>query len=281
MELEDRYTGCLLGLAAGDALGAPLGFMGASQIQIRHGTVREMIGGGWLGLRPGQHTEDTAMAVLLAESLVERRGFDRDDVARRYEEWFAAAPRRVRDDRPDGNGTVMRCAPLALWFGERRTELMEAAAEEARITHPGDEAAGGSAALTVMLSLILDGVEREDLFDRTWDILEENPLGLPNILPDIPEKEPGDLRPSPFVVDTLEVAIYRFLEGPDFEETVVSTANLGGDANTTAAVAGALAGTFWGAGAIPRRWLRALQDRTAIRGLARELFRVRPSPGPA
>jgi ADP-ribosyl-[dinitrogen reductase] hydrolase len=178
-----------------------------------------------------------------------------------------------------GNETVMRCAPLALHYASDRIGLMDAAAREAAITHIDARAAAGSAALCVLLSLVLEGVDREAVFDLAFDILEENPLGLANVLTDIPEKAPADLRPLPYVVDTLEVAVYQFLKAPSFEEVLVRTANLGGDADTTSAVAGALAGAHFGVEAIPRPWLRALQDRTVIRGLARELLANRLASG--
>ncbi len=302
MELRERYTGCLLGLAVGDALGAPLEYMSNWQIQIKHGTVRDMIGGGWLLVRPGQYTDDTTLAVLLGKSLVEKEGLDLEDVARRYVEWYRTSPKELTGvlrtalsllamgHPPDdaarrahelsgeesaGNGTVKRCAPLALFFGDRIPELLEASVAEARLTHWDERAAAGSAALGVFLSLLLAGEPRESVFDRAFDILEENPLRVPNVLPDVPSKDTADLRPTSYVVDTLEAALYHFLHAPSFEETLVRAANLGGDADTISAVAGALAGAFWGVEAIPRRWLRALQDRTVIRDLARDLFRVR------
>ncbi|MHC4471060.1 MAG: ADP-ribosylglycohydrolase family protein [Planctomycetota bacterium] len=306
MDLESRYTGCLLGLAVGDALGAPLHHMRPEQIHIKHGTVREMIGGGWLLLRPGEYTDDTTMALLLARSLVETGGLDEADVARRYSEWFRTAPKEpsgvlrtalsllsegapveqaarsaheLSAEDAAGNETVMRCAPLALFFASDRVRLMEAAAREARITHWDARAAAGSAALCVLLSLVLEGAERDGVFDTAFDILEENALGLANVLTDVPEKDPADLRPRPFVVDTLEVAVYHFLKAPSFEETIVRTANMGGESDTTSSVAGALAGAYWGVEAIPKRWLRALTDRTVIRGLARELLRIRLASG--
>ena len=304
MDLESRYAGCFLGLAVGDALGAPLEFMTEAQIQIKHGTVRDMIGGGWLLLRPGEYTEDTTLALLLARSLVERVTLAPEDVAERYTEWARTSPKqlsgvlrtsfallaegvpveeaalRAHDlsgEEAACNGTLSRCVPLSLFFGSRRIELMDAAAREARITHWDGRAASGSAALAVLLSLVLEGVGRRELFDTAFDLLEDNPCGLANILPDVPGKRREDLRPTAFVVDTLEVALYHFLRYESFEETLVATANLGGDADATTAIAGALAGAFYGVDAIPRRWLRALQDRTVIRGLAKELLRLRLS----
>lgn len=302
LDIEKRAIGCLLGLAVGDALGSPLQFMTEPQVQIKHGTVRNMIGGGWLLLRPGETTDDTELAMLLAGSLVERRGFDAEDVARRYVEWFRGGPKEARgvlrtslsllaegstvseasakahelsgEDSAD-NTTLMRCAPLALSIGTAWSRLVEAAVAEAAITHLDSRAGAGSAALVTVLALLLEGTPREEVLDRAFDLLEENESGIENLLPDVAIRRRDSLRPGPYVVDTLEVALHGFRRAESFEDALVSTANLGGEADTTTSVAGALAGACWGADAIPRRWLRALVGRTAIRNAARGLLALR------
>jgi len=299
MDLADRYSGCLLGLAVGDALGAPLSFMKSEQIHIKHGTVREMLGGGWLLLRPGQYTTGTALAMRVADSLIEKKTLDEADVAARFADWYRTGPRdlagalrtalailaegadvsRAAEEALDltgeesaDNGTLTRAAPLALRFHGRRGELQDAAAREARITHRDPRAAAGSAAFAVLLSFLLDGVDRADAFDSAWDWLEDHSREIGNLLPDVPSKKESALDPSTFVIDTLETALWYFLTAPSFEEVLVRTANRGGDAATTTAVAGALAGAHFGVGAIPRRWLRTLADRTVIRHQAADLL---------
>jgi ADP-ribosyl-[dinitrogen reductase] hydrolase len=307
MDLSRRSVGCLVGLAVGDALGAPLQYMTEPQIQIKHGTVREMIGGGWLLLRPGQHTDDTALTLLLGRSLVERGGLDLEDLSRRYVEWYQGSPkdltgvlrtslslladgvgvdqaaRKAHDlcgeDSAD-NTSLMRCAPLALFFGQSHGEMLEAVVRESSLTHRDPIAAAGAAAFCTVLSLVLLGVPREELAGRASAALEKNELGLKNILPDLSAKKRVDLRPRPFVLDTLEVSLHQFLHGRSFEEALVSTANLGGESDTTTALVGALAGAYWGPDEIPHRWLRALSGRTAIRDLALELFRCRTGAPP-
>jgi len=302
MDLADRYAGCLLGLAVGDALGAPLAFMTPEQIQIKHGTVREMLGGGWLLLRPGQYTTGTVLAMRTADSLIDKKTLDEADVAARYADWYRTGPKDVAGalrtalamlaegvdvtaaakeahalsgEESAGNGTLTRVAPVALRYHGRREDLQDASARAARITHWDPRAAAGSAAFAVVTSFLLDGADRSDAFDAAWDWLEDHSREIPNVLPDVPAKSESALDPSSFVIDTLETALWYFLNAPSFEEVLVRTANLGGDTVATTAVAGALAGAHFGAGAIPKRWLRSLADRTVIRHQAEDLLTAR------
>jgi ADP-ribosyl-[dinitrogen reductase] hydrolase len=301
-DLRDRYCGTLLGLAVGDAMGGPLEFMSRQQVQIKHGLVTGMIGGGWLGLRPGAWTDDTTMALALADSLVEKRGFDRTDVARRYVEWFRSGPpdigNTVRSSleliaegmAPDAasrqaheansmqsatNGALMRCAPLALYGHRDAATLIRISMEEARITHHDVRAGSASAALNLLLKAILDGEEdRRAVVAYATDTLMENTEGADNVMPEIAGKQQKDLRPTGYVVDTLETALWMFCHTRSLRECIVQTVNLGGDADTTGAVAGALAGAFYGMEAIPRDWLATLQDKNRIQQTALRLHRL-------
>ncbi|MEN8148822.1 MAG: ADP-ribosylglycohydrolase family protein [Planctomycetota bacterium] len=300
MKVADRTAGSLLGLAVGNALGAPLDRMGPEQIQIRHGTVREMIGGGWLLLRPGQTTTPVALARRVAESLVEKRGLDGADVGARFASYYRTAPKdvsgalrtalamladgadpaeiaaRVREltgeDSAD-HGTLARAVPLALAF-RARDKLQAAAAREARVTHFDPTAGAASAALAVLLSFLLSGKGRAEAFDLAWDWLEEHSREIPNVLPDVPARTETEIAPGSLAVAALETAVWYFLTSSDFEETVVRVANRGGEAAVTTAVAGALAGARWGVGAIPVRWLKPLADRTVLRHLAGDLLQA-------
>lgn len=294
----DKFEGCLLGLAVGDALGAPLEFLTRDQIQIRHATVTEMIGGGLLDVRPGETTDDTAMVTALAESLVAKKGFDPADVIERYLRWFRTGPKdmgstiraalRHVDDGGNwkeaaaraqeivrgetaGNGTMMRCAPLGLLHHRDLKAVIRDCAAEAKLTHLDPRAGAGSAAVGVCVALALAEADRKRLLDRAFEVLEENPDGVPNLLPDVSTKREGELRPESSVVDTLEVALWHFLRAKSFEECLVKVVNAGGDADTIGAIAGAIGGAYWGVGAIPARWLRTIQERTTLKGLAREL----------
>jgi ADP-ribosyl-[dinitrogen reductase] hydrolase len=182
-QLGEKFTGCLLGLACGDALGAPLEFMSPEAIAIKHGRVTEMIGGGWQNTFPGQYTDDTQMMMCLARSLIEKKTFDPADVAQRYVEWWKTNPRDIGqvtkvsleliaggtsieeaaliahqrcEEKSAGNGTIMRTAPLALVYHRRWEELIECSIKEARITHYDKLAGLGSACLNILISHALD-----------------------------------------------------------------------------------------------------------------------------
>lgn len=299
--MEDRIIGMLMGLAVGDALGAPLEFMSERQVQIKHGEVTEMIGGGWLSLRPGDWTDDTAMMQCLLASLIQKTVFDRDDVAARYLAWYRTKPhdignttraslgmlddgvpladisRKAHDENGGvsaGNGTVMRCAPLAALYVNDAARLIKASAEDARITHFDVRGASGSALLNLVLSALLRGEKPHDALAWADTTIADNDLGLYNPVPDtafVPEK---DLNPSGFVVDTLSCAFWHFCKGKSFEETLIRVVNKGGDADTIGAVTGALAGAYFGYAKIPPRWAKVLKDRGLILGLATRLAKL-------
>jgi ADP-ribosyl-[dinitrogen reductase] hydrolase len=299
-DLEDRYVGCLVGLAVGDALGAPLEFMGPEQIRIKHGLVSEMIGGGWQGLRPGETTDETAMARTLGESLVERGDLDLEDVAVRYRAWLRGSPREVEpitraalealdegyppaeaaarameltSDQVASNGALVRAVPLALLYRRDPEVLLSRAAEEAALTHADPRCGGAAAALAAVIVGILAGeTDRGAVLDAAFDALERMPEGIPNVLPDAASKRSTALRPSRFVIDTLETALVEWFRAPDLDTCLVRTVNHGVESAATGAVAGALAGATWGAGAIPRRWARAVQDRKTLVRIAGSLL---------
>lgn len=309
----DRAKGCLVGLAAGDALGGPLEFMSREQIRIKHGLVRDFLGGGWLGLRPGQGTDDTAMATALAESLVDKGGFDAGDAAARYVEWLRSEPLDVGhttrralawladggdlesasrtaheqgEHKSAGNGTVMRCAPLAVRYRRDRGRLVDASLADARITHYDRRAGSGSACLNLLLAMTLDdavprgpGGRPADLLPRVSEALEPYGDRVDDLLPrrlggDGPQRfyDDGDAPPATgYVVDTLRAALWAWTTTDSFEACLVRAVNLGDDADTVGAVAGALAGAWYGLGGVPERWLDRLEARSRMVWLAGRL----------
>ena len=211
--MEERIVGMIIGAAVGDALGSPVEFMSREQITIKHGRVTGMIGGGWLGLRPGQWTDDTAMMLCLLESLVEKGEFDQKDVASRYLAWFRTRPisigntvraalalmeserlepeeaaRRAYEgatEKEADNDTVMRCCPLAARFYEDDQKLIATSYLEARITHWDVKAAAGSALLNLTLSRLLKGYKKSEAFGEASEVLLDNPFGLYPVVGDV------------------------------------------------------------------------------------------------
>ena len=307
----DKAQGCLVGLAVGDALGGPLEFMSAAQIRARYGgPVRDMVGGGWLSLRPGEFTDDTQMALCIAESIAACRGFDMPDIARRFVAWYHSHPKdignitrsalsrlargvpwqeageqahRESGGRSAGNGSVMRCAPIALLDRNDPERLIRHSMDSSAVTHWDRRATVGAAALNLAIAGLLQGLPRPEAVtqaaDRVAGLNEDVCAVLRRKLVDagqVPichsdccEESPLDaLKPTGYVLDTLEAAFACLLQVDGFEETLVAVVNLGEDADTVGAVCGALAGAAYGLSAIPARWLDALEDKERLIALA-------------
>lgn len=296
-ELRDRYRGVLLGLAAGEALGAPAEFLTADQIVERYGVITEMLGGGCHDIAPGQATDATEMALHLAESLVERGDHDPADVMRRYTRWFEGRPRDVsltvrtvmlscRAGTPwdlasrrayeilghpvAGNGSLMRCAPLGLFYRTDAARRRRATLRESMLTHFDSLAGWACVAFTDLLVAALEGRLRERLPAVAASLHEED-RRISDTLLEAPVAEPAEVGNSAFVVDSLRTALWAVLRATTYEEAVCTVVNMGDDADTVAAITGALAGARHGARAIPQRWLDALEVRDQALALADRL----------
>ncbi len=304
MTIADRGRGALLGLAVGDALGGPVEFMSREDIVHKRGRpVREMIGGGWLNLQPGETTDDTAMARALAESLAARAGFDADDVARRYLAWLGTGPKDVGNitrlalkgwqagltlpnaalgahrqlgGKSAGNGTIMRCAPLALRYIYDERRLLDASRDDALITHFDAEATTGSMALNLLIYHLCRDVPPAEAVKVVAERLQREPkaaLTVPTLLSaSTPNVDSRRLATTGYVLDTLRIVVWALLAHETFEDCVAAAVNCGGDADTQGAVAGALAGARWGYRAIPARWLAPLHGHTELLALADQLL---------
>ncbi len=291
--VRDRAIGCLLGLAVGDALGAPLEFSQRDSVP----PVTEMIGGGPFGLRPGQWTDDTSMALCLGDSLIACGRLDRRDLMQRFIRWWRKGENSVTgwcfdigsttsaalarfeatgnplagdpDEVRTGNGSIMRLAPAVLHWLDARDEAIEAARDQSATTH------GASAAVEAC------GLLAEVLLDAIWTgdkttALRSRATRCPE-LADVASgkfKRKGRARISSAgnVTDTLRAALWAVHRGEDFEHALTLAVNLGGDADTIGAVAGQIAGALWGKSGIPQRWLGKLAWRAKIDQRARLLI---------
>jgi ADP-ribosylglycohydrolase len=306
MEPIERYRGSLLGLAAGDALGTTLEFHRPGSFE----PVEDMVGGGPFRLRAGEWTDDTSMALCLAESLVECRGFDPLDQLRRYVRWHreghmsstgrcfdigmtvASALRRFEesgepycgstDPYSAGNGSIMRLAPVPLFFAEDPHEAISRAGESSRTTHGASEAVDACRYLAALIVGALRGVSKEELLGDPfapvpgcWD---ENPL-VPRIAEiaagSFRRREPPEIRGTGYVVHSLEAALWAFDRSSTFREGALLAVNLGDDADTTGAVFGQLAGAYYGEQGIPHDWRERLALGGLIATLAERLFMLR------
>jgi len=265
---EDRVAGCLVGLAVGDALGAPLEFVARQQVRNRFPQgLRDMIASRvW---NRGEYTDDTQMALLIAESLLQNKGFEASDLAGRFQAWAATAKdvgmqtqavvsmaaylkdpekcsSRYHADHPEssaGNGAVMRCAPIALFYLNSIKMLVEASRASSRMTHHDPRAQSSCVILNAWIrAAICNGVQ--DGRAEAIALLSDSERSHWHRLEQIESYKEEDISSSGFTVHTLEAAAWSFLTTASFEEAVIRAANLGEDADTVAAVCGSLAGAY-------------------------------------
>ena len=297
---EQRAVGCLLGLACGDALGRPVEFRSSTAIADQYGRVDQMYGNGTHGQPAGTVTDDTDLAVALARSLAETGGFDAADAADRYVAWYesepfdlgratAAALRELRDGTDlaeagrvvwerrsegenAGNGSLMRCAPLALAVPDDDTRAAAAAADS-RITHADPRCVESCVAFLTVLDRLLAGTGAERAVDAGLSTAADRdaPREMRTALANATDERAAQLETSGYVVHALETALYDAVAAPDAEEAIVSVVSRGGDTDTLGAVCGAAAGARFGAEAIPNRWLDVLDVEMELRELAATL----------
>jgi ADP-ribosyl-[dinitrogen reductase] hydrolase len=254
----------------------------------------------------GEYTDDTQMALLIAESLIENRGFVATDIARRFRSWaqtgkdvgvqtravvnmarYAEDPEscssRYQAEHPDssaGNGALMRCAPIALFYLECLADVIEFSRASARLTHADPKTLSSCVILNLWIrAAILDSVR--DGRAEAFSVLGKNELGAWHKLARIEAYKEEEIASSGYTVHTLEAATWSFLTTESFEAAVVRAANLGDDADTVAAVCGAIAGAYYGYSAIPLRWREQLQQEARIREIALDLARGNSPPLPS
>lgn len=296
ISLADRYAGCLLGLACGDALGGPVEFVSREEIDRRYPRgLRTFVGGGWLNLAPGEITDDTQMTLALAQSLAGCDDLDMDDVAARFLGWYRSMPKDIggttraalgllesgvpwnmagervaQGGRAAGNGTVMRCAPVGLRFWGDRERLRRASIDTARITHADSRCTWGAVAVNQAIAWLLDDGPIEGLIEAAMDGVDDSEVRT--CIRNAVGRRRGDVRSGGFVLDTIGAAFWCLLRNESLEEAIVAAVGLGEDADTTAAVTGALAGTHFGSGQIPGSWLGLLRPRAELEALATKLL---------
>jgi ADP-ribosyl-[dinitrogen reductase] hydrolase len=284
-DILDRARACALGAAIGDALGMPLEFA-APQPPDR--LLREMRAG---RLPAGAFTDDTEMALALADSLLAtgQAGLDPDDLARRLAAWLDAGPDDVgRHTRlvvgrisagqtwqqasgavqtayPDsaGNGSVMRCWPVALARWDDLDALITESLLQSRVTHAHDESGAACALVNAIIFHLMRNVMPDEAVGEALSDTAPPP-GLRDAVEAAPDRRRSELENSGWVRHTIESAIWGLLTTDSFEEALVQVANLGGDADTAASVVGALAGAAYGLDAIPARWRDALRGEWPI-----------------
>jgi ADP-ribosyl-[dinitrogen reductase] hydrolase len=267
-----RATAAFLGLALGDALGATTEFMNPGEIRAKHKIHCKLIGGGWLGLKPGQVTDDTEMSLALARAVVEKGGWNLQQIADNFVAWMRGKPIDIgstvrkgirlymnkgtlqvpRNEWDAGNGAAMRMAPVALVTLGDEQLLQRCTLEQARLTHHHALSDAGCLCIGKMVQAAVLGADRFALHALTRELTEEFPTFRFN-------KYKGYA--SGYIVDTLQTVFnYLFTTG-SFEECLIGVVNQGGDADTTGAIAGMIAGALYGQEQFPRAWLKKLDQK--------------------
>lgn len=303
MKTLDRYLGCLVGLAIGDALGATLEFKAPGTFQ----PIDDMVGGGPHQLSAGRWTDDTSMALCLADSLISCRGFSPKDQMNRYVRWYRDGyhssmgycfdignTTRVAliayqktgeplagsvDSTSAGNGSLMRLAPVPLYYLKKPTQAVKRSGESSRTTHGTATTVDACRYFGGLLIGALMGLGKEQIlaepFEPVMGLWQKGPL-YPLILHiaqgSYKRKNPPEIRGTGYVVDCLEAALWAFYHSDSFKEGALLAVNLGEDADTTGAVYGQLAGAYYGIEGIPLEWRSKLFQLEVISNYATKLY---------
>ncbi len=298
MDERSRFRGCLLGLAAGDAVGTTVEF----QPRGTFPPVTDLVGGGPFRLRAGEWTDDTSMALCLAESLAHTGDFDARDQMDRYCRWWREgylssngrcfdigntvrqALQRYEetgdpwsgstDPRSAGNGSIMRLAPIVIFYSSAAEAVAHWAGESSRTTHGARECVDGCRFFGLLLHRALNVATKEEILAGCDPSLVTSKRIQAIANGNYREKTEDQIRATGYVVHSLEAALWCFWKTDSFAEAILKAANLGDDADTTAAVCGQVAGAYYGESGIPRRWLRRLVEAEEIGELAEGLWEV-------
>jgi len=291
---RDRAIGSLLGLAVGDALGTTLEFTARDSYEY----LTEMVGGGPFNLDPGKWTDDSSMALALADSLDEWSDLDQADLMGRFYDWFTcgrysstghcfdigettrAALMRWKENNnpiagsndPDtaGNGSLMRLSPAAIRFWHDQEKLQDIAVRQSETTHAAPAALEACRVFANILGLAISGAGKNEALSASPATTDQS---IELIIQGSWRGKPREqIRASGYVVHSLEAAIWSVARTGNFEEAVLLAANLGEDADTTAAIAGQLAGALYGVSGIPARWCNLIHDHDDIVRKAERLF---------
>jgi ADP-ribosyl-[dinitrogen reductase] hydrolase len=305
MTTKDRYEGCLLGLAVGDAVGTTLEFKKPGNFN----PIQDMVGGGPFGLRPGYWTDDTSMALCLAESLITQKKMDHRDQMGRYLNWYrhgywsstgvcfdigntvcTALHLFEETDNPvagsrepytAGNGSLMRLAPVPMFYAKNPDNATLMCAESSLTTHGATPAVDGCRYYGGLIVAALHGIPKEEFlsagyrpFGKVWDEGVLNDAIDRVAQGSFKERNPPDIAGTGYVVKSMEAALWAFYNSDNFRDGCLKAANLGDDADTTAAIYGQLAGAYYGVQGIPQDWLIKLHLRKEISEMAFQLYQL-------
>lgn len=298
MQKLEKIQGSLLGLAIGDAVGTTVEFKQRGSFS----PVTDMAGGGVFGLKKGQWTDDTSMALCLADSLIARQGFDAKDQMERYLRWYEKGENSVtgkcfdiggatrqalkdfkktgeayagsKDKYSSGNGSLMRLAPIPCHYHDNINHAVEYAILSSKTTHQSPDCLSACAYFSQVLFHILNGETDKDKallpsVDYEWSKSMERILAG-----DFQHKSENEIFGTGYVIDSLETALWAFYHSDNFKDAILMATNLGDDADTTSAITGQIAGAYYGLSGIPEHWVNEVYWREHILTLAKRLAQL-------
>jgi len=292
---KKRYQGALLGLAAGDAVGTTVEFKPRGSFT----PLTDMVGGGPFRLKAGQWTDDTSMALCLANSLLEKQGFDAQDQMYRYNDWRVngymssngrcfdigvtvseAISQYIGSGDPfsgptnplsAGNGSLMSLAGVPMFYSPDIQQVIHFSGESSRTTHGAKECVDACCYFAMLIHCALQGMDKQHIL--ACDLYQPTTKKIKAIQQQqYINKTSTQIKGTGYVVDCLEAALWCFQQTESFADAILMAANLGDDADTTAAVCGQIAGAFYGIEGIPEQWLAKLTMVDQITSLADQLY---------
>ena len=294
MDLIDRFRGCLLGLAVGDAVGTTVEFKPRGSFPL----MTDMVGGGPFDLEPGQWTDDTSMALCLATSLLECGEFNPTDQMDRYFQWYREGYLSSNGECFDigntvflaladykktgyaysgsthpnaaGNGCIMRLAPVPMFYYPDLVRLRSA--ESSRTTHGAEECIDACQLFGDIIFKAFSGENKAEILAENLAVQVRSEKLQAIATGTYQTKAISEIRGTGYVVQSLEAALWCFWQTETFESAILMAANLGDDADTTAAICGQIAGAYYGAPGIPEAWLSKLTMLQEITDLADRLY---------
>jgi len=292
--MKDKFEGALVGLAVGDAVGTTLEFKPRGSFE----PISDMEGGGPFRLRKGEWTDDTSMALCLTHSLLTRKEFDPVDQMNRYCNWWRvgymssngecfdiggtvtqALDKFLEHSDPfsgsiseysSGNGSLMKLAPIPIFYASSRELVIKYAGESSRTTHGSAECIDSCRLFANLILEACTATDKEAVFEQScYEPYAPKVIDIANGA--FLSKSYEELTGSGYVIESLESALWCFMNSESFEEAILLSANLGNDADTTAAICGQIAGAYYGFSGIPEKWSSAIVMSKEIRQWASEL----------
>jgi ADP-ribosyl-[dinitrogen reductase] hydrolase len=301
-----KKLGTLVGCAIGDALGNPFEMKLASYEPLQQWDGQFKAGGTFWKGEAGQYTDDTLMSICLAKSLIQSNGFDPEDIAKEYCIWYKSGNTRgignttaeachnlkigthwtesgLKNTNQAGNGTVMRVSPIGLVFRNDFNKLFDYAMQDASITHNSIEPKVGSMVIALATALLANGTHsNKDVLNEVASIISDIDCDINKKLQEVnyclksdltPEEALTSIGSSGYVAHTVGTAFYCLAKAESFKDCVIMAIKCGGDTDSSAAVAGALAGTYYGLDAIPEDYT-SVENYNLLNDLTEELLNI-------